>query len=66
VVVHFNDYYTANTTQDRITACHELGHALGLAHNTSLNSCLYGVQNIHASTTPSTDDFNTLRYVIYP
>lgn len=66
VVVHFNDYYAANSYLDRGTACHELGHALGLAHNGSLSSCMYYARTSSASNLPHSSDFDTLRYVIYP
>lgn len=61
--VYFNEYYTP--ANYRNTACHELGHALGLAHNISTSSCLYFQSN--NSPYPLGDDHNMLTsvYSIY-
>jgi hypothetical protein len=66
VVVHLNDKYSS-AADNRGTTCHELGHALGLAHNLSTGSCLY--ESSIAGTDPmlpDNADYNTLRYVLYP
>jgi hypothetical protein len=49
----------------RGTACHELGHALGVDHNGSTTSCMYGKSISGRSTVPNSDDFSLLFYVIY-
>ncbi|WP_157577096.1 zinc metalloprotease [Saccharomonospora iraqiensis] len=61
MTVQLNDYYQP---WRRNLACHELGHAIGLGHNTSRSSCLWSV-NIERRT-PHSDDFAALRYDIYP
>ncbi|WP_173085355.1 matrixin family metalloprotease [Phytohabitans rumicis] len=40
VWVELNDRFSS-AEDNRSTACHELGHALGLAHNGSVSSCMY-------------------------
>lgn len=48
------------------TTCHELGHALGLDHNTSTNSCMkQGAVSTGISRSPSSQDFTVLT-LIYP
>jgi len=42
------------------TACHELGHALGLDHNTFKSSCLYYQPGAATTDNPSTSDFQML------
>jgi hypothetical protein len=63
VTVQFNDYYGGTAAEHRNTACHELGHALGLDHNTSVYSCLYASRT--SVQTPNGDDFALLP-LIYP
>lgn len=54
------------TRQARKTACHEIGHALGLAHNGSTNSCLHaGTWYPGSSYHPSTQDGLVLA-MVYP
>ncbi|MEJ3747793.1 matrixin family metalloprotease [Actinomycetes bacterium KLBMP 9797] len=56
VAVYLNDYYHNNETDRWETACHELGHVLGLWHNTSKNSCLYASDGPGVSKYPSASD----------
>ncbi len=58
VTVKLNDTYGGTAANHRNVACHELGHALGLAHNTSTGSCLYYMQG--TTLYPNSDDFNIL------
>jgi hypothetical protein len=58
VTVKFNDYYGGTAAQHRNTTCHEMGHALGLAHNYSTASCLYYART--SQQYPSSDDFGIL------
>lgn len=54
------------TSQARKTVCHELGHALGLGHNTSTNSCMMqGQVSLGMSLYPSSQDFEVLNR-LYP
>jgi hypothetical protein len=59
MTVQFNDFYQETATQHRTVACHELGHALGLDHNSSTNSCMFAGPGA-AATTPSGDDYTLL------
>ncbi|MFB6720505.1 hypothetical protein ACFCV3_10110 [Kribbella sp. NPDC056345] len=64
------DVYLANhmagTNQARKSTCHELGHALGLGHNSSTNSCMVqGRIGAGWSLRPSSQDFEVLNRV-YP
>lgn len=55
--IRLNDYYAP---WKRNLACHEIGHALGLGHNSAQSSCLW-----HANQQrefPNADDWSTLRY----
>jgi hypothetical protein len=57
-VAELNDYYGGTTAEKWNTACHEMGHILGLHHNTSTSSCLYYARTSHE--TPNADDYNLL------
>ena len=56
--IQLNETYGGTTAQRWNTACHEIGHVLGLDHNTSTNSCLYGSRT--SVTAPSSQDFALL------
>lgn len=58
VTIKLNDYYGGTAAQHRNTACHEMGHALGLDHNTSTGSCLYYART--STQYPNSDDFGIL------
>lgn len=58
VTVKLNDSYGGTAAQHRNTTCHELGHALGLDHNASTNSCMYYART--SQLYPSSDDFRVL------
>jgi len=68
-----NDYYFAHTDSDgsrctgtkRSTACHEIGHMLGLDHNDSKSSCIYYQSVSDRSQVPNSDDFYVLQYISY-
>ncbi|GLW32669.1 hypothetical protein [Actinoplanes regularis] len=65
VRVDFNNYYSS-TDDNRGTACHELGHALGLAHNGSTSSCLYNsAVSGPDPRLPHSTDISVLRYILY-
>ncbi|WBQ08336.1 hypothetical protein [Kribbella sp. CA-293567] len=63
VSVKLNDSYTLTAAERRTIACHELGHALSLNHNTSTTSCLYS--GTYVSLVPNADDYKILP-LIYP
>lgn len=64
--VQLNTRLLGNATQRAKTTCHELGHALGLDHNSSTNSCLKsGTVGAGWSTRPSADDRQVLN-LLYP
>ncbi|OKI41690.1 matrixin family metalloprotease [Micromonospora sp. CB01531] len=56
--VQLNTYYSGTEYERWNTACHELGHVLGLGHNTSTGSCVYAYRS--SQRYPNTDDFNLL------
>lgn len=65
VHVDFNTYYSSSE-DNRGTACHELGHALGLAHNGSTSSCLYyAAVSGPDPRLPHSTDISVLRYILY-
>ena len=66
VWVELNDYYAASTVDRRNTACHELGHALGVGHNLADASCMYATDVPSNPQYPHSSDYNLLRYVLYP
>ncbi|WP_344614245.1 matrixin family metalloprotease [Dactylosporangium salmoneum] len=57
-VTELNDYYGGTEAQKWNTACHELGHVLGLDHNTSTTSCLYYART--SQQYPNSDDYSLL------
>jgi hypothetical protein len=54
--VYLNDYYANNETERWTVACHEMGHVLGLGHNTSTGSCLYYKLTAGMSKYPNAND----------
>ncbi|GAA3760559.1 hypothetical protein GCM10022225_52610 [Plantactinospora mayteni] len=52
--IQLNDYYGGTEAQRWNTACHEIGHVLGLGHNTSTGSCIYYQQS--SQRYPNGDD----------
>jgi Matrixin len=56
--VKLNTYYSGTEAEHWNTACHELGHVLGLDHNTSTGSCVYAYRS--SQRYPNADDFNLL------
>lgn len=66
VRVRLNDYYAASAADRRNSTCHELGHALGVAHNLSTGSCVYYRDIAANPQLPHSSDYNLLRYVVYP
>jgi hypothetical protein len=61
--VQLNDHYSGTAAEHRDTACQELGHTLGLGHNTSTSSCMYEFRT--SQQVPNSDDFDML-HGIYP
>ena len=57
VTVYLNRTYEAqiSAARRRKSTCHELGHALGLGHNSNANSCL--ISGNYTSARPNGDDF---------
>jgi hypothetical protein len=53
-----NDYYRGSPAEHRNTACHEMGHVLGLDHNHSSSSCLYAART--SVQVPNSNDFSLL------
>lgn len=56
VNIKFNTYYR-NRWRPRAMACHEIGHALGLGHNTLPTSCMY---HLPTAPLPLPQDFSEL------
>ena len=64
-VVDFNDYCASgypcgNARWMAETTCHELGHVLGLDHNTFQSSCVYYVHTSSRSDQPGAGDYSML------
>jgi hypothetical protein len=56
VTVYLNDHYPITAARHRKSACHELGHVLGLGHNSSSGSCM--ISGAYETPTPSAQDFS--------
>jgi hypothetical protein len=56
--VELNDYYGGSETEKWSSACHELGHVLGLGHSTANSSCLYTPRSPSRSKYPNADNYN--------
>lgn len=53
--------YSKNSYGYRQDACHEMGHALGMGHNSSTNSCLYGtIIDSSGAQLPDGNDFTLI------
>lgn len=65
VWISLNDYYTYNEDGFMQTACHEMGHALGLAHNTYLagGSCLWYQTLNSGHRNPASGDYQVLEQI---
>ncbi len=64
--ISLNNQVTPNTySARRKVACHELGHALGVGHNTSTSSCMVNGSNFATAQHPSSQDF-TILTKLYP
>lgn len=61
VDIKFNDFYVRNENMGRAVACHELGHAIGLGHNTSKSSCMYYQVQSPPRMYPTSDDYNFIK-----
>lgn len=56
-----NDHYGRTPAGYRNTACHELGHDLGLAHNVQDYSCMWSASHDNGTNQlPDSDDLNML------
>lgn len=65
VWVRFNERYAGIPTgQRQAAACHELGHALGVGHNTATDSCMYSSVADYR-TVPNSNDWGLLQNVLY-
>lgn len=61
--ITFNNFYNPNNATARLnTVCHEMGHAVGLGHNTSSSSCMYSSNS--SKTRPINSDI-TLAQSVY-
>jgi hypothetical protein len=58
--VKLNNHYSGSETTNWSTACHELGHVLGLGHNTSTSSCTYYMGVSNRSKYPLGNDYDLL------
>ncbi len=61
VKVHLNNAIKTTAADDRMTVCHELGHALGLAHWNSSTSCMW--QDGYELMYPNKHDYDRLATV---
>ncbi|WP_060669272.1 matrixin family metalloprotease [Oceanobacillus caeni] len=59
---YLNDYAVKNSKVAQSTAVHELGHALGIAHNNG-TSIMNSNRDRNKMITPQTDDVNGVKSI---
>jgi hypothetical protein len=60
VSIQYNDSYSSN---HNAVACQETGHAFGMGHNTSTDSCMYYMNPCAGA--PESNDFGEIQYELY-
>lgn len=64
--IDYNDDGTLTAAEHRQVTCQEQGHAMGMGHNSSTGSCMYGtVLPTGTPQVPDSDDYGELQYQIY-
>jgi hypothetical protein len=63
VGVHFNDSEATDATWRQIAACHELGHAFGVAHRTMVQSCMVSPVPYNAGQAPDGHDITMMEEI---